>query len=135
MPPPNKQMKNNNPTNPNQPPSPPPNVNQVQDQLKTAREAFVGQFLEFRKALHDKKLVSNKSPLEKQADQDVIGHLRSAAQQLDLVNAGEGAIVLAGALAQELLALRNRLNEVEYTSLLTRKELNDLKASLGEEKK
>jgi hypothetical protein len=131
MPPPNKQMKNNNQ------PSPAPSVAQtnpaqVQVQLEIARKAVETAYIAYHNMLQSKVLNSNKSPQDKQQEQAISAGLFKSGQDLDQVNAGEGTVILTASALQELVVMRNRLNEIEYTALLTRKELNDLKTSLGE---
>jgi len=134
---PKKQMKLKNKEKPDAPKNitPPPSPSAVKSSLEAARSKVVAAFQVFHKMLTNKKLDRNKSPQEKKEESSVAQSLFNAAGELDQLNAGEGVMLTASIGLRELIKLRDRLNEVEYTSLLTRKELNELRESLGESKK
>jgi hypothetical protein len=102
--------------------------------LEAARVKVTDAFKAFHAILSNKKLDKNKSPQERDNEGKIAQDLFNAAGELDQINAGEGVMIIGSVSIRELLKMRDRMNEIEYTALLTRKELNALKEALGEKK-
>lgn len=130
-----KQMKpENREPLPEKSTQPAPNPAAIKNALEAARTKLMETFNAFHKVLFNKKLAKNKSEQEKTEERQIADGLFRAAGELDQVNGGEGTMVVGTIGIRELLKMRDRLNEIEYTTLLTRKELNELKEALGEKK-
>lgn len=126
-----KLSKLRNPTAPIPVPPPPIDQGVINEQLKQARAKVEQAFKAFHQVLNNKKLERNKSDVEKEQERKISDELFRTAQELDRLNPGEGVMVVGSIGLRELLKTRDRMNEVEYTALLTRKELNELKQQLG----
>jgi len=103
----------------------------IEKKIKECRDKVQCAFLEFHKILFDKKLDQNKSNLEKDKERKIADSLFNSAVELDQINSGEGTMIVGSIALRELLKMRDRINEVEYKLLLTRKDLLDLQKDLG----
>jgi len=96
------------------------------------REEIQEKFKIFHQdVLQNKTLDLNKTASEKIKEQSIIENLLQSAIELDAINVNEGMLVLFTVLFREILGLRDRLNETEYSLLKTAKELLTLKKDLG----
>ena len=118
----------------NQPPMATHDVHSEYMKKKTDLELA---FKEFHQLLQDKVLEKNKSPAVKNTELDIVDKLVRATQALDQINVGAGVLALASIAMKEHLMVRDRVNELEYQLLLTKKELKELakKMGMGSEKK
>lgn len=103
----------------------------LKDKLDAARAKTLSAFDSMHEVFLNKKLDTNKIDSERENEQILATNLIQSLQLLEQVSPGEGLSVLSGIFIRELLGFRNRLNEVEYKSLLTKKDLIDLKRALG----
>lgn len=107
------------------------NIAALEEKLSLARNNVQTAFQNFHKILLNKKLESNKSDLEKDNERKIADILFNSAVELNKINLDEGTLVAASIGLRELLKMRDRMNEIEYTALVTKKELNELQKELG----
>lgn len=127
---PKKQVKRPNKTQETPVSKPTMNVQASKDKLDIARKNVEIAFRAWHEILMTKKLLTNKNERELNEERLASDALSKAAQELDVANPGEGAIILAGIAVREELKLRDRINEIDYNTCLLRKDFNELKEKL-----
>jgi hypothetical protein len=126
---PPKAMKDKNPATEEEPKQTPPTqaqISSLQGSLEDARKAVEEAFIDFHKMLQNKRLDKNKSDVERDSERKVADALFKATTGLDQINPGEGVMIAASIALRELLKMRDRLNDIEYLSMLTRQDLGKI---------
>ena len=102
---------------------------EVEEQVRKCRHQLEVAFKDFHQLLGDKVLDANKTLSVKKTEEHAINSLYKAAVAMDNANYGEGVMSLAIIAIREMLKMRDRVNELEYTLFLTRKELKESKTN------
>jgi len=100
---------------------------EVEEKLRKTRQQLEVAFKDFHLLLGDKVLDANKSDGAKKTEELKVNNLYKAAVALDNINYGEGVMSLAIIAMREMLKVRDKVNELEYTLYLTRKEIAESK--------
>ena len=111
---------------------------QIQDPVDVKND-YMKKKSEFEKAfkvfhkevLMKKKLFENKSGAEKKTEHYIIEQLIASTINLDNANVGEGVMGLITVSIREMITLRDRCNELEYSLLNLTKEVRHLQKELG----
>lgn len=110
-----------------------PTVATIEEQLRNARSTFEGAFKDFHMLIKDKVLKVNKSSAAKKLEKFTVDKLIKSCVALDQLNVGEGIMAMVVVALREHLAIRNRVNELEFELETMKRDFKRLNKELGRE--
>ena len=113
-------------------PQTPPNVQNDYQKYKAEMEKA---FVEFHKMFTNKVLDCNKSAAVKKTEFAIVDKLVKSIDALEKISVGEGLLAAAVISMREQLALKDRVNELEYELLKAKKTIEGLTGKKEEPKK
>jgi hypothetical protein len=112
--------------------APPPQPQNAQQNYAKMKQELEEAFKEFhQKHFLSKLLDENKSAAVKKTEQASVDRLVKAAVALDSINVGEGILALSVIAIREQLAIRDRVNELEYELCKVLRDVQNMKQELG----
>ena len=104
----------------------------IQQEYMKKKHAFEEAFKEFHKQVFSSKVLDeNKSAAVKNTEHFLVDKLINSAVALDNANVGEGLLALTTIAIRELLTMRDRNNEIEYSLYKLIRDFNGVKRELG----
>jgi len=103
-----------------------PTAYDLEQKANRARHKLEAAFKEFHQLATDKVLDKNKSAGVKTTEKKVVDDLLHAVVALEQANQGQGFLSLMTISIRETLAMRDRINDLEYELYLSKRDIKNL---------